>query len=292
MSDNKMQFIDTNKITADSDIVKSIINHVSKCGCKYNSRCPASNCNECIAKVFNKTYNPFSPTIDASPIKYTKKGLHVGHKYYCSACNNLSYIEDYCSKCGAKLIENKDNERYVNLIEAANYLILLFYKTDKEYSCSRTKLAKLLSIIAFKYALQDKKIFREEIYKYYDCGTNIIEIMNNYTRDIYMCFDYKDNTNPISDTLKDESSLDKNILDRYPIKSLNDEFKEIVEEVFFKFGAYSTSQLGECIVPIVNQKNIVGKDNEINLFAIKNLSLDDFRHIQSHERKLIEYLFN
>lgn len=35
------------------------------------------------------------------------RGLHLGHRYYCSNCGVLAYMEKYCSSCGACVIENK-----------------------------------------------------------------------------------------------------------------------------------------------------------------------------------------
>lgn len=31
--------------------------------------------------------------------------LHVGSRHYCSNCHKLAVMEDYCSKCGAKVIK-------------------------------------------------------------------------------------------------------------------------------------------------------------------------------------------
>lgn len=34
--------------------------------------------------------------------------LHVGPKYKCSNCGGLTYMERYCSRCGARVISNKE----------------------------------------------------------------------------------------------------------------------------------------------------------------------------------------
>lgn len=41
-------------------------------------------------------------------IVYTKRGLHLGHRHYCYNCGQLSYMEDYCSRCGAKVHEKDE----------------------------------------------------------------------------------------------------------------------------------------------------------------------------------------
>lgn len=37
--------------------------------------------------------------------------LHVGSRYICSNCGELAYMENYCSKCGAKVIKETLNDR-------------------------------------------------------------------------------------------------------------------------------------------------------------------------------------
>ena len=37
--------------------------------------------------------------------KETTRGLHLGHKHYCSICGELAYMEKYCSMCGTKVKE-------------------------------------------------------------------------------------------------------------------------------------------------------------------------------------------
>ena len=43
-------------------------------------------------------------------------------------------------------------ELHTDLEKATCYLVQFFYKTGRLYSCTRTKLRKLLSIVAFVYA--------------------------------------------------------------------------------------------------------------------------------------------
>ena len=47
---------------------------------------------------------PISYLEPESPTTATK-GIHVGHRYFCSNCGKLSYMENYCSICGAKVIK-------------------------------------------------------------------------------------------------------------------------------------------------------------------------------------------
>ena len=48
-----------------------------------------------------------NPAADVVEVVHAHRGLHLGHKHYCSACGQFAYCEDYCSRCGAKM----DGER-------------------------------------------------------------------------------------------------------------------------------------------------------------------------------------
>lgn len=43
---------------------------------------------------------------DVQPIVYAHKTINVGMRSYCSNCGKLAVMEDFCSKCGAK-VESK-----------------------------------------------------------------------------------------------------------------------------------------------------------------------------------------
>lgn len=54
------------------------------------------------------------PTADVQPIVYAHKTINVGRRSYCSNCGKLAIMEDFCSKCGAKV---KDGEPTRNLTD-------------------------------------------------------------------------------------------------------------------------------------------------------------------------------
>ena len=35
------------------------------------------------------------------------RGIHLGHKHYCSGCGKLSYMENYCSQCGGEVVDHE-----------------------------------------------------------------------------------------------------------------------------------------------------------------------------------------
>lgn len=43
--------------------------------------------------------------IDVQPVVYAHKTINVGRRSYCSNCGKLAVMEDFCSKCGAKVTE-------------------------------------------------------------------------------------------------------------------------------------------------------------------------------------------
>lgn len=129
----------------------------------------------------------------------------------------------------------------IDLIDIADYLISLFYKTNKKYTTSRTKIGKLLSIVAFSGAKYGIKFFNEIIYKYGNSGT-IIEELLHYEQQIYLVLDDIDCSNKI---LRNE--INNNLKSRFDNNNLDVSIKELVIDVFLNFGAYSTLNLGKMI---------------------------------------------
>lgn len=175
------------------------------------------------------------------------------------------------------------SSRYVD--ECANYLIQFFYKTNKRYSCTRTKIGKLLSILAFKYAVKyDENIFSWEIYRYPGCGTLIAGLQCYVDRDVYFAYPYDNSKKRIS---RNELNENADIPDRYKdVSNLDPKLKEEIENVFFTFGAYSQSDLSDELNPIVEFNGICRHDGSIDLDAVANLDKNQFRG-----NKVVEYMF-
>lgn len=177
-------------------------------------------------------------------------------------------------------------ELYADFHQAINYLIQLFYKTGQKYTCSRTKIGKLLSIVAFVYARRGYKLFDEKIYKYDGCGTAIREVMVYCDRDVYMQYRYFNNRQYIDD----DFISDEQIPERYQkINNLNNELKEIIEDVFRHFGSFFTYDLGDFLNPIVELPQMVNENNEVNLNMIQSITLADFAN-NEQDNALINYL--
>lgn len=206
---------------------------------------------------------------------------------YTDELNKLLSLCDEKLKVHAKVkIMEKLN---VNLKQSANYLIQLFFKTGKKYSCTRTKIGKLLSIVAFEYALDGKQVFNETIYKYEeDCGTAIQEIMNYFDKDIYIQYIDLDNQQYISDDFNENLMQ----IEYADYNTLDISVRNVIENVFRTFGSYSSSQLAKCINPIVNQANITDANGEINIQEISNIKYDSLKLNKNDDVSLIKYLSN
>lgn len=49
------------------------------------------------------------PASDVQLVIYAHKTINVGRRSYCSNCGKLAIMEDFCSKCGAKVEDGDTN---------------------------------------------------------------------------------------------------------------------------------------------------------------------------------------
>lgn len=57
------------------------------------------------------------PAADVQPIVYAHKTINVGRRSYCSNCGKLAIMEDFCSKCGAKVKDDAKDNNVRNLTD-------------------------------------------------------------------------------------------------------------------------------------------------------------------------------
>ena len=173
--------------------------------------------------------------------------------------------------------------------DIVDYLISLFYKTNKKYSCSRTKIGKLLSILEFKYARMKKhRVFLRDIYRYPNCGTAIHALTVECDRDVYRMINYGDNNKKIA-----FSEIDFNVIPPMESKDFSCiplEIREEIERVFCNFGAYTHKRLGDCLNPLVEYDSVCGPEGIVNLNRIAELTTYDIKNIGSNE--VIDYIFS
>lgn len=187
--------------------------------------------------------------------------------------------------------KEKMKKQNINLKHLTNYLIQMFYKTGQKYTCTQTKIGKLLSIIAFSYARKEEILFEEIIYKYNGCGTAINELkLLVPDRDIYIRSSYFDGQHIIEEPLKDDlfNPLDDSLKKYAEIGNISEELKSVVEDVFRKFGALSPRDIGQHINLIVECDGVTNIDGSINLEKISEIDKNYFKQ----SNVLIDYLLN
>lgn len=186
---------------------------------------------------------------------------------------------------GLDLKDDKMKELHTSLYNATEYLIELFNQTGQKYSCTRTKLGKMLSIVAFKFAKEGIQIFDEDIYIYNGCGT-AIDGMNAITEIApYIKYEYEDDKEYITGEWNVQIAIEHEDID----VSINVE--EGIKEVFRIFGAYSAGDLAKCINPIIAVNGITKEDGRIDLSKISELTKELI--VESKDTKaLLNFLFD
>lgn len=180
-------------------------------------------------------------------------------------------------------------KKYIDLAQATYYLIQLFYQTGQKYSCTRTKLGKLLSIAAFYYARKNQILFKESICKYDGCGTTIKELSFIVDRDVYIRYSYSDSKSDISTNEIDETLF---VPEKFTqVERLSDEIKDALKNVFIKFGAYNAVELGRALNIIVQHSDVSDVNGKINLCVISQLDQNEFSPQGSFDAKLMDFLF-
>ena len=176
-------------------------------------------------------------------------------------------------------------DRYVKLMGCANYLIQFFYKTDKKYSCTRSKIGKLLSILAFKYAVKGIELFDEPIYRWSKCGT-LIKGTNRVFSDVYVSYDMRPKQDAKKVIHPYEVNEEINVPNQYEkIYEIPCEVMKDIEDVFYNFGAYSQDDLSELLNPIVEYEGVCHGDI-VDLEAIARLDKNQFP-----DNKVVEFIF-
>ena len=195
-------------------------------------------------------------------------------------------------KAPQKVRGNNMKEMHINLEAATNYLVQLFYQTDKRYSCTRTKLGKLLAIVAFKYARQGIIVFNEPIYEYGEnCGAIIGGLAILVDRDAYLNYQYLDTKDlSVDKVIDDERERSAFIPEKYKkTDGIPGDVKDCIKDVFARFGGYTAPLIGQFINDLIYLPNIINNNRVIDLHKIYELSKDDVVGIT--DKRLIRYLF-
>ena len=186
-------------------------------------------------------------------------------------------------------------KKHLDLKVATNYLIQLFYQTNRMYSCTRIKIGKILAIISFKYARQGIILFDESVFKYDNSGSVINGLAMLVDRDVYLSYEYFDikeisNIPAKVDFLK-QREFEVFVPEKYKKNDgIHDDVKECIKEVFKCFGGYSSQLIGYFMNDLVCLPGVVDIDGSVDLEKI--YKLPDFVVKNMKHNKLINYVFN
>ena len=201
-------------------------------------------------------------------------------------CNKVLYN----SKIKDKLKEEKRKENKMsNVINLAKYMIQLFYKTDKKYHCSRTKIEKLLSIAYVISAKNGYVLFGDKI-SVNHCGTGIPVLAGFILSDIIIA----DNTNKRieQNEIKDDIPYPKIYKEN---EDLSDEDKKIITDVFLRFGAYDTKKLGNEIDVFKNEiSEIDSEDSDLRILNFEKTATffsNEQNNVSNSDDSVVKYIF-
>jgi len=171
---------------------------------------------------------------------------------------------------------------HIDVTSLAGFFISLFEETGWRYSCNRTKIGKLLSIVAFEYACNDKKLIDDDIYIYHDCGTSIPYATFGLDNILYCpghcCDDKEYITSELNGYIVDTTTSRKmrdlvqsfcNSIEVPIVTKLDNDIIENLKSVFRRFGSYSTEDLGKMLCKIVDMQKDKS-DGIVDLEQIKH----------------------
>lgn len=185
----------------------------------------------------------------------------------------------------------------VNILDAANFIIQLYFKTGKKYRCSRTKVEKLLVIaqlISIKDNNQSNKLLSEKICSN-PCGAGF-PVLSKYL------------FSEIIDTEEDESgnAIDCSLIKEdaeYPViyrivdeDSFTPTIRKILRDVFLEFGNCKIKELGEWCNQF--KDNIVSStEKEYDRYVIDEQRVIDYFSnsnmcYSGNSNRIVEYIHN
>lgn len=151
-------------------------------------------------------------------------------------------------RVGAVCTEEREKEMRYLAIEVAKHLIQLYYRSDKEYHCTLTKVEKLLAIAGLVYAKSQKRLFLEEI-TIKNCGVGIdglefdlpSEIID--TRSALDRSETGETDTPICPIYQPVDCV-PNYFRSNPDVILSEDCKELLLSIFEQFANYKARTLG------------------------------------------------
>lgn len=145
-------------------------------------------------------------------------------------------------ECKGEGMDNIDN---IDIFNAAKYIVCLHYKADKQYTCNRTKIDKLLAIADLVFIRHSKRLFPNQPIYINGCGIGYrILATNSYLFPIDNMIngdsraDFSDNLVVI---LSDDN---REVPSMYSVSLPDGPQRKVLEDVFCRFGAYTAKLIG------------------------------------------------
>ena len=172
---------------------------------------------------------------------------------------------------------------------ASWFLLTLFYKTERKYTCTKDKTLQLLTIMALDYANNGDKLFNEEILRSDNGGAYIQELMwlsNNEYIGMNPQNDDKEYIHVDLDESKNEL-----VPFIYRCSTNGYELRGQTIELFRRFGSYPQDDLITMISPILD--GITNEDKTIDLTkvssAIDEINENDITiYLKRNNKRLIK----
>lgn len=153
------------------------------------------------------------------------------------------------------------NNLNVDSMSASWFLLTLFFKTERKYTCTKVKTSQLLTIIALDYANNGDKLFDTDIFKSEDDEIYISSLVGLSKREYIGAINQNDDNQYIDADLDDSKEYLVPFV--YRCNTVDENLKEKTISVFRHFGAYSQEDLATMINPILNK--ITNEDGMVNL---------------------------
>ncbi len=135
------------------------------------------------------------------------------------------------------VIENLNYDSY----DLAKYLISLFYRTNKEYDCTKYKLTRLLIIAALVTSYNGKQLIDGALICSKDATRYMFDTLFWLEREIYLDSQHKTKNSEILDN--EISPTDESVPIIYRCNELDNDVKVLLYDVFKHFAAYSRDDL-------------------------------------------------
>lgn len=190
--------------------------------------------------------------------------------------------------------ENKTKKgvHMTNILDAAKFIIQLYYKTGEKYHCSRTKVEKLLSIanlIAFK---NNTKLFEEEIWVN-RCGVGIPVLSVFFFSDI-VAGKVEEESKHIELSEINENVQIPTMYNLYSTIGFTE--RELLTNVFLRFGAYDALIIGQAFDEFKGEICVENKSNQEHPIVNFERSYDFFNDLlmkpKMRKNELIDYIIN